>query len=70
MIIINLNKKENIETVIKNFKNIIDKIGILNTIKLKEFYEKPNQKKKRKLKEIKKKNKLKIKLLNLSKINY
>ncbi len=39
---------ESFEKVLKRFKKVIEKEGILTELKRREFYEKPSQKKKRK----------------------
>lgn len=39
---------ESFEKVLKRFKKVIEKEGILTELKRREFYEKPSQKRKRK----------------------
>ena len=48
-------KDESSDSVIRRFNKLIQKTGLLTEVKRREFYEKPSEKKKRRLKEKKKK---------------
>lgn len=48
-------KDESSDSVIRRFNKLIMKTGLLTEVKRREFYEKPSEKKKRRLKEKKKK---------------
>jgi small subunit ribosomal protein S21 len=62
--IVEVGENESFEKVLKKFKRIVEKEGILTEVKRRQFYEKPSEKKKRKeraarkrlLKALKKKN--------------
>ncbi|MEZ0362005.1 MAG: 30S ribosomal protein S21 [Hydrogenobacter sp.] len=64
MAIVEVGENESFEKVLKKFKRIVEKEGILTEVKRRQFYEKPSEKKKRKeraarkrmLKALKKKN--------------
>lgn len=43
-----VNENESFEKVLKRFKRIVEKEGILTEVKRRQFYEKPSEKKKRK----------------------
>jgi small subunit ribosomal protein S21 len=61
---VEVGENESFEKVLKKFKRIVEKEGILTEVKRRQFYEKPSEKKKRKeraarkrlLKALKKKN--------------
>ncbi len=48
MAIVVVNENESFEKVLKRFKRIVEKEGILTEVKRRQFYEKPSEKKKRK----------------------
>ena len=48
-------KDESSDSVVRRFNKLIQKTGLLTELKRREFYEKPSEKKKRKIKEKKKK---------------
>ncbi len=64
MAIVEVGENEPFEKVLKKFKRIVEKEGILTEVKRRQFYEKPSEKRKRKeraarkrlLKALKKKN--------------
>jgi small subunit ribosomal protein S21 len=46
--IVEVGENESFEKVLKKFKRIVEKEGILTEVKRRQFYEKPSEKKKRK----------------------
>ncbi|WP_339044877.1 30S ribosomal protein S21 [Candidatus Zinderia endosymbiont of Aphrophora alni] len=70
MTFIILKENEPFEVALRRFKRNIEKNGLLIRLKLKEFYEKPTAKKKRKLILAKKRNYKRIKSQRLPKKLY
>lgn len=61
---INVDKNDNIDKVLRRFKKMCEKEGLIKEIKRKQYYEKPSQQRRR---EYLKRKRRHLKLLNLMK---
>lgn len=61
---INIDKSDNIDKVLRRFKKMCEKEGLIKEIKRKQYYEKPSQQRRR---EYLKRKRRHLKLLNLMK---